>query len=480
MFRLPLLAFMAILWAGVGIAAPPVSDTPAPKPSAPQSGSGGHYVDTVLTSDAELQRIADDRVATYHDSVGLIIGVIEPTGRRLIARGPAQIGNDDPVNGDTIFQIGSVTKLFTAALLADMVRRGEVALTDPVEKYLPAGTKVPERGGHRITLADLATHMSGLPRTLANVLVTDFNNPNADMSEAQLFQSLQHYELTRDPGASYEFSDAGYDLLGIALADRGQTDFETLLRSRILAPLHMDNTRFGSSLTEKDRRAAAYDAHLQPIPQPPTPTLPGANGMRSTANDLLDFLAANLGLTNSPVNPALADMLKTQQPTEFKELKSALGWNVATLHGFQTVWISGETAGSRAFIAFSPLLHAGVVVLSNSANAIDDIGIHILDPQRPLRKLYREVPVSPSLFDNYTGRYQVDENFSLEVTRDAGRLYIQGTGQPRAELFAEGDGKFFLRVVNGEVTFKTDSGGRARSLELAQDGKTALALLVRY
>jgi D-alanyl-D-alanine-carboxypeptidase/D-alanyl-D-alanine-endopeptidase len=436
-------------------------------------------VPSVLPGDPELQRIVDDRVVTYHDSVGLIIGVVEPSGRRLFARGPAQIGNDDSVDGDTIFEIGSVSKVFTALALADEARRGELSLNDPAAKYLPPGTKLPQRGSRPISLLDLGTHMSGLPKMPANVAITNFNDPNADMTVDQLLQSVAAYELTRDVGAGYEYSNAGYDLLGLAVANAGHTDFETLLKSRIFTPLHMVNTRIAPSLEEKDRLSAGYDAHLGPVPHARTPTLLGSDGVRSTANDLLDFIAANIGLTSSPLAPAMADMVKVQRPTQYTELKAALGWHVATLHGVEMVWENGQTAGYRAFIGFVPKSKIGVVVLSNSVNTIDDIGVHILDKNSPLRNLHREVPVKPSEFDSYIGRYQVSETFFLNVTRDGNRIYIQGTGQPRAELYSEGDGKFFLRVVDGAVIFQTDSGGRARSLSLSQGGKTVPALLVQ-
>jgi hypothetical protein len=201
--------------------------------------------------------------------------------------------------------------------------------------------------------------------------------------------------------------------------------------------------------------------------------------MRSTANDLLEFLAANIGLVRTPLAAAMGDMVKVRRPTQYLELKAALGWHVATLHNIDIVWHNGQSAGHRVFVGFSPRLRAGVVVLSNSANSIDDIGVHILDPLSPLRKLYREVPISPTLYGNYLGRYQVNENFALTVTLDRGRLYIQGTGQDRAEMFSEADGRFFLRVVDAEIIFQTDSAGLTRSLSLMQDGKTVYALRVQ-
>jgi D-alanyl-D-alanine-carboxypeptidase/D-alanyl-D-alanine-endopeptidase len=305
------------------------------------------------------------------------------------------------------------------------------------------------------------------------------NHPNAGLQVDQFLKSVSAYELTRDAGVSYEYSNAGYDLLGLTEEKAGDTDYETLLKARILAPLHMEHTRMGESFSDKANLSAGYDSHLRPVPHTPLPTLPGADGLRSTANDLLNFLAANLGLAASPLAPAMADMIRTRRPTHYAELQAAIGWHVATLHGVEMVWENGQTDGYRAFIGFAPKNRVGVVVLSNAANTIDDIGVHLLDSQTPLRHLHREEQVDPSIFNNYLGRYQVSETFSLLVTRDGNRLFIQGMGQPRAELFAEGGGKFFLRAVDGEVIFETDSSGRAASLQLTQDGKTAIAQLVQ-
>jgi D-alanyl-D-alanine-carboxypeptidase/D-alanyl-D-alanine-endopeptidase len=459
-----------------GFAAPPAASPPR---LAPAPGAGQSKAPSVLPGDPDLQRIVDDRVVTYHDTVGLIVGVIEPSGRRLFARGPAQVGNDDNVDGETIFEIGSVSKVFTALALADEARRGELSLNDSAVKYLPPGAMLPRRGPKPISLLDLGTHMSGLPNMPPNVAVTDFNNPNADMTPDQFLKSVAAYELTRDVGSGYEYSNAGYHLLGLAVAGAAHTDFETVLKSRIFGPLRMVDTRIVPSLDEKNLLSVGYDSHLQPVPHERMPTLLGSGGMRSTANDLLDFLAAEIGLTASPLAPAMADTLAAKRPTQYLELKAALGWHVATLHGVEMVWENGQTAGYRAFIGFVPKNRTGVVVLSNSPNTIDDIGVHILDKDTPLRTLHREAEIKTSQFDNYIGRYAVNENFALNVTRDGDKLYIQGTGQPRAELYFAGDDLFFLRVVDGTVLFQTDGSGRAHSLSLTQAGKTVPAQLVR-
>jgi CubicO group peptidase (beta-lactamase class C family) len=463
---------MALVATAVAHAAtqPPATAPAKPVPGAP-------FV-SALPSDTEIQRIVDDRVVTYRDSVGLVVGVIDPSGRKLFVRGPARVGNDAATDGDTIYELGGISKVFTALLLTDMARRGELSLSDPVAKFLPSGTTLPQRG-HPITLLDLATHTSGLPRMPPNVAVTNLNDPNADMTEDQLLKSVAQYELTRDVGSGYEYSDAGYELLALAEEKASGLDYESLLKARILIPLKMPDTRITSSPEERDHFAAGYDQHLQPVPHATLPAVLGADGMRSTANDLLNFLAANIGLTSSPLAGAMADMTKTRRPTEFAQLKVALGWHVATLNSVEMIWENGQTDGFRAFIGYVPKTRTGVVVLSNAADTIDDIGVHILDKDAPLRHLRREVALSSSSFAKYLGRYQVDETYSVVVTQDGGKLFIQGTGQPRAQMFFEGDDKFFLRIADAEIVFQADSGGRARSVMMTQDGKTASGLLVQ-
>ena len=144
---------------------------------------------TAVASDAEIRRILVERVDTQRQSVGIVVGVIEPSGRRVVSYGRLAKDDPRPLDGDTIFEIGSITKVFTSLLLADAVQRHEVALTDPIAKYLPSSVNMPERG-RAITLQDLATHTSGLPRLPGNMKPRDAMNPYADYSVEQLYQFL--------------------------------------------------------------------------------------------------------------------------------------------------------------------------------------------------------------------------------------------------------------------------------------------------
>jgi CubicO group peptidase (beta-lactamase class C family) len=423
---------------------------------------------------AEISKILAERVDNQQ-SVGIVVGVIEPAGRRVIAYGSLAKNDKRPLNGDTIFEIGSATKVFTSLLLTDMVQHVEVALTDPVAKYLPATVKMPERGGHPITLQDLSTHTSGLPRMPANLAPKDPANPYADYTVEQLYQFLSNYQLTRDIGAQYEYSNLGGGLLGHVLARRAGMDYEALVRTRICDPLGMASTRITLSPEMKARLATGHNASMDPVSNWDLPTLAGAGALRSTANDMLAFLAANLGYTKSPLAPAMAAMLKVRHPTGAPDLEIALGWHVFTSNGKEIVWHNGGTGGYRSFVGFDPKAQVGVVVLSNAeTNAgVDDIGRHLLDPQAPLLsapKQHKETAVDPKLFDGYVGRYELVPNFIITVTHEGVHLFVQATGQPKFEVYAEGPKDYFLKVVDAQITFETDALGRASTLVLHQNG----------
>jgi CubicO group peptidase (beta-lactamase class C family) len=195
-----------------------------------------------IPSDAEIRQILVNRIDVEHQGVGIVVGVIGPEGRRIISYGHLEKGDPRPLNGDTIFEIGSITKVFTSLLLADAVQRGQVALDDPAAKYLPKTVKIPEHNGQAITLVDLATHTSGLPGMPSNFSPKDPGNPYADYSVDQLYQFVSSYQLTRDIGSKYEYSNLGGGLLGHVLALRAGTDYEALVRSRICTPLGMKTT----------------------------------------------------------------------------------------------------------------------------------------------------------------------------------------------------------------------------------------------
>jgi D-alanyl-D-alanine-carboxypeptidase/D-alanyl-D-alanine-endopeptidase len=196
---------------------------------------------TVLSTD-EIREILVKRVDQQKQAVGIVVGVIEPDGRRVVAYGNLAKGDPRMLDGDTIFEIGSVTKVFTSLLLADMVNRKEVTLDDPAAKYLPENARMPERSGKSITLLDLSTHRSGLPPNPSNLKLNLRNPYAADYSVDDLYQFLSGYTLPRDPGSEFEYSNVGAGLLGRLLAYRAGTDYESLIGARITRLLGMPDT----------------------------------------------------------------------------------------------------------------------------------------------------------------------------------------------------------------------------------------------
>jgi serine-type D-Ala-D-Ala carboxypeptidase/endopeptidase len=435
-------------------------------------------------SDAEIQKILVDRIDAQKQSVGIVVGVIEPSGQRVVSYGHLANNDPRPLNGDTLFEIGSITKVFTSLLLAEAVQRGEVALTDPVGKFLPASVKLPERGGRSITLEDLATHTSGLPRMPTNFSPKDAANPYADYSVEHLYAFLSGVQLTRDIGSAYEYSNLGRGLLGHALTLSARaTDYEALVRARVISPLGLRSTAIALTPEMKARLAVGHSATMQPVANWDLAVLAGAGALRSTTNDLLTFLAANLGYVKTPLAPAMAAMLKVRRPTGAPNLAVALGWHVFSAHDKEVVWHNGGTAGYRTFIGFDPKARVGIVVLSNAGTPAgpDDIGRHLLDAESPLLapqaapRTRTEVAVDPQLFDQYVGRYQLAPAAILSVTRESSHFFAQLTGQPRFEIFAEGPKDFFLKVVDAQLTFEVDASGRATKAVLHQGGRDAPA-----
>src|SRR5688500_9631647 len=416
-----------------------------------------------IVSDAEIRKIFIERVDAQQQSVDLVAGVIEPAGSRAVAYGKSGL------DGDTLFEIGSITKVFTALLLADLAQRGEAALADPVAKYLPDTVKVPERGGKKITLEHLATHTSGLPRLPGNFFPRDEANPYADYTVGKLYDFLSTTELMRDIGEKYEYSNLGAGLLGQALARRAGVNYETLVRTRILEPLGMKSTSITLSKEMKARLTPGHDQNLKKVRNWDLPALAGAGALRSTASDMLKFAGAALGYTKTPLAKAFAATIAGRRPTGTPNLEIALGWHIGTAGGREIIWHNGGTGGYRSYLALDPRNRTGVVVLSNTSTmaGVNDIGLHLLHPASPLMKPPRKtVNVDAAILETYTGVYELAPDMNITITREGAQLFAQVTNQGKVEIYAETPRDFFYRVVDAQITF----GEGGESLVLHQNG----------
>jgi serine-type D-Ala-D-Ala carboxypeptidase/endopeptidase len=310
-----------------------------------------------IPSQEEIRSIIEQRVVAERQSTGIIVGVVDATGQRVVSY-------PDALNGDTLFEVGSLTKVFTALLLSDMVQHGEAALSDPVAKYLPPSVKAPAS----ITLEDLATHTSGLPRMPANFTADHY-------TREMLFDFVSSYRPAAD--VSWKYSNLGYGLLAQALAP----DYEWVLRSRITGPLNMLGTSITLGSKEQSRLAIGHNDRLAPVPASDFGALAAAAGLRSSTNDLLKFLSAFLGYTKTSLAPAMARMTAVRRATSVPGLTNALGWEISMPDGWEIVWKDGTTPGYSSFLGCNTKARVGVVVLSNTSTerGVNDIGMYILD-----------------------------------------------------------------------------------------------------
>ena len=429
-----------------------------------------------VPSDAQILAIIQPRIAEKR-SAGIVVGVLHPDGHtQIVAAGDPGPGRP-PLDGNTVFEIGSISKVFTATLLAALVEDGTVRLDDPVQKFLPAAVRMPTRGGKPITLALLAEQRSGLPRLPDNLRPADPANPYADYTVSQLYDFLSHHQLTRDPGETFEYSNLGVGLLGHVLSLAAGRSYEELEREHVWAPLGMTHTSIALTPWMRDHLAVGHDEQGRVVENWDIPTLAGAGAIRSTTLDMLKFVDANLHPERGTLGHAMA-LAQHERASAGSGMSIGLNWLVVHAGADTIVWHNGGTGGYRTYVGFVPSRKLGVVVLTNSGGAgSDDIGMHLLDPDLPLAPSPAASPtrtaiaLTPGVLARYVGRYQLAPDFILDVTARDSELYVHPTGQPILRLWPESETRFFLKEVDAQISFALDARGAATGLVLHQGGR---------
>ncbi len=313
---------------------------------------------------------------------GIVIGVVEHNARRICAYGTAK--------ADSVFEIGSVTKTFTGLILAQMTVQRKVKLDEPVRELLPPGT-VAKPAGAEITLLDLATQHSGLPRMPDNFKPADPTNPYADYRPANLYAFLSQHGVAKPAQTSFLYSNLGFGLLGQALADRAGKPYPALLAEEVTIPLGLTDTVTALSPDQRERFMQGYDGHHKPAPPWDLDALAGAGAIRSTANDMLSYLEANLrpdiskpagAAESSPAAtlPAAIALSHELRAEVAPNMKIALAWLYDT--GSGNYWHNGATGGYSSFVFFNPKADYAAVVLfngsiANNGSFADKVGEHI-------------------------------------------------------------------------------------------------------
>ena len=333
-------------------------------------------------TDETVREILRQRVEVAGRGVGYVVGMAERSRTRVVSYGQAARGSGRLVDGDTVFQVGSVTKVFTSLLLAEMAGRGEVRLDDPIALYVPPAVRT--RRAKEITLLQLSRHTAGFMTFPDEPAASGAEDPGDGYTNQQMFASVDRHPMRAAAGVDHAYSSFGAALLGELLARRAGTDFESAVRARIFEPLGM--TRSGFALTPELRAAHAVGHTSGGSPRRMTEArgMLGSGSLRSTANDLLRFVQAHLGLRESSLAPALRATQRTEADRQRPDLPMGLGWFYFELPGRRILHHGGATPGFRAYVAIDLERTRGVVVLANSDNDVTNLGKHLLDPYIPL------------------------------------------------------------------------------------------------
>jgi serine-type D-Ala-D-Ala carboxypeptidase/endopeptidase len=259
---------------------------------------------------------------------GLSVGYIEGKHYGIVHLGSANRAGKKADNS-TIYEIGSVSKVFTGLLLADAVVRGEIDLDSATDVANPAGIRLPSRDGTSIKWIDLSTHRAGLPRLPGNLPLTNSKNPYRDYDSKKAAAFLNQYELPRQPGESQEYSNLGGAVLGYLVAQNAGKSYQQLLRERIAEPLRMTDCTVSFSTDQRKRLAMPHDRFGSATPPWTFADLPGAGGIHATMRDMMRFAKAQLTPPTGPLRDAIELAWKQHRNTDASGPAMGLGWVIA-------------------------------------------------------------------------------------------------------------------------------------------------------
>jgi CubicO group peptidase (beta-lactamase class C family) len=442
--------------------------TSSPPELTPEQVAG---IDQYVTAEMEREHVPGAAIGVYR------------RGQILIAKGYglADVELNVPVKPETLFQSGSVGKQFVSAAVMMLVEEGKVGLDDSIVKYFPSAPA----SWKPILVKNLLSHTSGLAEYESDER-TGPKGPfylRLDFTEDELVEKTEALPIEFQPGEKWDYRNTNYMLLGIMIHKVTGKFYPDFLTERIFKPLGMTSTRLISDADIIPNRSSGYELDGDKL-QNQSWVSPTFN---STADGALYFNVLDLAKWDealygaSLLKQSSLDRIWTVYPLNDGKPNPGhygFGWEISTLNGHKVIEHGGAWQGFTCDISRYADDNLTVVVLANLdagharpeqiAHAIAGLVNPALIPPAP--KEHSEIAVDPKLFDGYIGRYQLAPNFIMTITRENDHLFVQATGQRKIQIFPESIRDYFLKVVDAQITFVTDSNGRAAELILHQGG----------
>lgn len=329
-----------------------------------------------------MDSVVENVISSYiqlKNTVGVSVGIIDKGKFYTYNYGETTTSDHQLPDENTIYETGSVTKTFTATLLAEMVLHEKCLLSDQVNKYLPKNVKLLQKDGIPVTLGMLANHTSGLPRIPSDLWLikgASMGDPYKNYDTTDLFNYIDSVHLLSVPGAYYAYSNLGFGLLGTILERISGLSYEQLLLKYVDDPLNMEET--GTLLNDSQRKhfAQGYDANGNVAGHWHFTSMAGAGAILSSVRDMLKYLSAHLAVRHSD---GLSRAFRLCEQPSFPALGGHIGLAWYTLSGSPNwYWHNGGTGGFSSYCAYNLQKQAAIVILSNSSLSVDDAGVGLV------------------------------------------------------------------------------------------------------
>jgi CubicO group peptidase (beta-lactamase class C family) len=395
-------------------------------------------------------------------------------GRPIISKGygMANYELDVPNTPETVFQIASLTKAFTAAAVMQLQEKGKLSVNDAICKHLEHCPRMWEP----ITIKHLLTHTSGIPN------YTNFTGyeqaARLSATDEEIVARFRDKPLGFTPGTQYQYSNSGYHLLGMIIEKVSGKPYGDYVRENIFAPLGMKNS--GRNVNKKiiKNRAAGYALDKDELVNADfldAAQLHAEGGLSSTTEDMLIWDQA-LYTEKILSRQSLGEMF-----TPFKGIYG-YGWNITESFGRKEIRHAGLNFGFSTHIKRFPGEKVTVIVLSNNqmtdaAKIASDLSAIVFGA--PYRVPREAKSIAPEILQKYTGRYEVSPAMMVTVTLEDGRLFGQGSGQGKSEIFASSETEFFLKNADVDIGFDKDGRGAVIGMTMVKGGRATRALKVK-